>query len=255
MDGASEVRHRSAPLWPARVPVARARSSGWPLDRMMALIDWSTQSGRSGSIPDISRWKGEGPALNTRSAGMTSATLGRLRARLFFLALDLLFGLPFRPRDTGIREHRRGDPRQGQSTSGSDDGPAPPGRRSARIMAGCRGGRPGPADPATACRTRGGAPPGGPWSAWTATSSTGRAARTVEGTSSVRTRKVSIRIPEGEADAMSRNWLPPAPLPAHDAEHHEGPGQHQAGRGHRRAGHADRLDHRLTQRLFTAPLP
>ena len=33
---------------------------------------------------------------------MTSATLGRLGAALFFLALDLLFGLLLRPRDTGM---------------------------------------------------------------------------------------------------------------------------------------------------------
>ncbi len=33
---------------------------------------------------------------------MTSATLGRLGAAWCFFALDLLFGLPFRPRDTGI---------------------------------------------------------------------------------------------------------------------------------------------------------
>ncbi len=37
---------------------------------------------------------------------------------------------------------------------------------------------------------------------------------TVEGTSSVRTRKVSIRIPSASPSAMSRNWLPPAPPPA-----------------------------------------
>lgn len=69
---------------------------------MMALIDRSNQSGRSGSIPAISLWKGDGPTSNASSAGMTSATLGRLGARLFFLALDLLLGLLFRPRDTGI---------------------------------------------------------------------------------------------------------------------------------------------------------
>ena len=33
---------------------------------------------------------------------MTSSTLGRLGAALFLLTLDLLFGLLFRPRDTGM---------------------------------------------------------------------------------------------------------------------------------------------------------
>lgn len=49
---------------------------------------------------------------------MTSATLGRLGAGWFFLALDLLFGLPFRPRDTGILTI------VGEASAGSEGEPA-----------------------------------------------------------------------------------------------------------------------------------
>ncbi len=37
---------------------------------------------------------------------------------------------------------------------------------------------------------------------------------TVEGTSSVRTRKVSMRMPRARPRPMSRTWLAPDPLPA-----------------------------------------
>ncbi|HBV94617.1 MAG TPA: hypothetical protein DEG26_07970 [Chloroflexi bacterium] len=50
--------------------------------------------------------------------------------------------------------------------------------------------------------------------------------------------------------------LAAARLPArHDAEHHEGAGQHQASRRHRRAGNADRAGHRLAQRQPVRFLP
>jgi hypothetical protein len=75
---------------------------------------------------------------------MTSATLGRLGARLFFLALDLLFGLPSRPRDTGIRSIVGETRARVRAQAAALRRLAPPGRRSARLWLGRGGGlRPG----------------------------------------------------------------------------------------------------------------
>ena len=78
---------------------------------------------------------------------------------------------------------------------------------------------------------------------------------TVDGTSRVRTRNVSIRMPSASPNPMSRIWLPPDPPPDDDASTRNVPGQHQAGRGDGGAGDAQRAGYRLAQRQLVRLLP